>query len=177
MLHASAERPTHSRPLPRRKAADLPPEYESLIACLEEAGATLLALPTSGFSPRLRTSSLPILREAVDAYCGQTTEIRPPMPSAARISRMDRALGYLTLIPQDRYVLRRIVGCRALVHPMTGRHLFSWRRLGETIGADHKAVQRWHAEGIRMIIFALRRQAAEESGISALSIQKMSDMR
>jgi hypothetical protein len=35
---------------------------------------------------------------------------------------------------------------------MTGRHLYSWRRLGTAIGADHKAVQRWHAQGIDMIV-------------------------
>jgi hypothetical protein len=76
---------------------------------------------------------------------------------------MDKAMGYLALIPQDRYLLRRIVGCRALVHPVSGRHLFSWRRLGELINADHKAVQRWHGDGIRIILDALRRQAADIS--------------
>jgi hypothetical protein len=75
---------------------------------------------------------------------------------------MDKAMGYLTLIPQDRYLLRRIVGCRALVHPISGRHLYSWRRLAELLRADHKAIQRWHGEGIRIIVFALRRIAAEE---------------
>jgi hypothetical protein len=71
---------------------------------------------------------------------------------------MDKVMGYLALIPQDRYVLRRIVGCRALVHPLSGRHLFSWRCLAELLDADHKAIQRWHAEGIRLIIAGLRRQ-------------------
>jgi len=127
-----------------------------------EAGATLLSLPTTGFSPALKTTSLPILREAAEAYGWSTAEVRPAMPSASRISRMDHTLGYLALIPQDRYLLRRIVGCRALVHPITGRHLFSWRRLGEVLGADHKAIQRWHADGIRIILAALRRMAAEE---------------
>ncbi len=145
-----------------RPARELPPEYEGLIACLEEAGATLLSLPPSGFSPALKTSALPMLREAAEGYGWSAIEIRPPMPSASRISRMDRVLGYLGLVPQDRYLLRRIVGCRALVHPISGRHLFSWRRLAELLGADHKAIQRWHAEGVRIIIFALRRQAADQ---------------
>ncbi|HTI02639.1 MAG TPA: DUF6362 family protein [Acidisoma sp.] len=143
------------------KGPDLSPACESVVACLEEAGATLLSLPPSGFSPRLRTATLPVLREAAEAYGWSTAEIRPPMPSAARISRMDHAMSFLGLIPQDRFVLRRIVGCRALVHPVSGRHLFSWRRLGELLGADHKAVQRWHAEGIRLIVSTLRRQAEE----------------
>ena len=70
---------------------------------------------------------------------------------------MDEALAWLQLIPQDRYVLRRIVGARSLVHPISDRHLYSWRRLGSVLGADHKAVQRWHAQGIATIVAGLRR--------------------
>lgn len=162
----SALNPPKRRPAgaSRGTATVLPAEYESLVACLEEAGATLLSLPTTGFSTSLKTSALPILREATEGYGWSSAEVRPPMPSASRISRMDRVFGYLALIPQDRYVLRRIVGCRALVHPVTGRHLFSWRRLGELLRADHKAVQRWHGEGVRTIILELRRVAADEHG-------------
>jgi hypothetical protein len=64
-------------------------------------------------------------------------------------------LGWITLIPAERYVLRRIVGARSLVSPVTERHLYSWRRLGEVLGADHKAVQRWHAQGIDMLVGAV----------------------
>jgi hypothetical protein len=69
---------------------------------------------------------------------------------------MDEAMGRIALIPADRYVLRRIVGARSLVSPATGRHLFAWRRLGLLLGADHKAVQRWHAQGIALIAAGLR---------------------
>jgi len=48
--------------------------------------------------------------------------IHPPVPSAAGITRMDEALGWIQLIPRDRSVLRRIVGARALVNPLTDRH-------------------------------------------------------
>ena len=160
----------------RPRVRELPPEYEGLIACLEEAGSTLLSLPTTGFSPALKTSSLPILREAAEAYGWSAAEVRPAMPSASRISRMDTVLSYLALIPQDRYLLRRIIGCRALVHPISGRHLFSWRRLAEVLGADHKAIQRWHAEGIRIIIFALRRVAAEEKAAQGDRMRRMAGM-
>ena len=169
ILQATSRRAKGGSPAyrPIRQARQPSPEYEGLIACLEEAGATLLSLPTTGFSPALKTSALPILREAAEAYGWSDAEVRPAMPSASRISRMDKVLSYLALIPQDRYILRRIIGCRALVHAVSGRHLFSWRRLGEVLGADHKAVQRWHAEGIRIIIFALRRVAAEEKAAEA----------
>ena len=131
------------------------PDAEYVIHRLEEAGCTLLALPGTGYSTRLRTSNLDVVR-AAEAFGGDTGgRIRPPVPSAEQITRMDEALGWITLIPQDRYVLRRIVGARSLVSPSTERHLYSWRRLGTVLGADHKAVQRWHATGIEMIVAAL----------------------
>jgi len=122
---------------------------------LEEAGATLLALPGTGWSTRLRTSSLEIVRTAIESYGWTEQRVRPPVPQAAAITRMDEAMGWISLIPIDRYVLRRIVGARSLVHPITERYLFPWRRLGAALGADHKAVQRWHAEGIGLIVSAL----------------------
>jgi hypothetical protein len=68
---------------------------------------------------------------------------------------MDEALGWLRLIPDDKYVVRRILASRMLVSPVTGRHLFAWRRLGLLLGADHKAVQRWHGDGVRILVRAL----------------------
>jgi hypothetical protein len=127
---------------------------------LEEAGASLLALPGTGWSTRLRASSLEIVRVAIESYGWTEKRIRPAIPSAARITRMDEALGWITLIPFDRYVLRRIVGARSLVHPITERHLYPWRRLATAIGADHKAVQRWHAQGIDLIVASLNQKAA-----------------
>lgn len=123
---------------------------------LEEAGATLLALPGTGWTTRLRMSSLEIVRTALESYGWTETRIRPPVPTSDKITRMDEAMGWLPLIPVDRYVIRRVVGARSLVHPITDRHLFPWRRLGAALGADHKAVQRWHAQGIDMIVAALK---------------------
>ncbi|MGA8195272.1 MAG: DUF6362 family protein [Acetobacteraceae bacterium] len=130
-------------------------DAERLICRLEEAGAALLALPGTGWSTRLRGSSLEIVRTAIENYGWTTNRIRPPVPSATQITRMDEAMSWISLIPIDRYVLRRIVGARSLVHPITERHLFPWRRLATVLGADHKAVQRWHAQGIDLIVSSL----------------------
>ncbi len=131
-------------------------DADFVIYRLEEAGATLLALPGTGWSTQLRTSSLDIVRSALESYGWSETVIRPPVPSAERITRMDEALGWIPLIPVDRYVLRRVVGARSLVHPVTDRHLYPWRRLGKALGADHKAIQRWHAQGIALIVTVLK---------------------
>ena len=106
---------------------------ELVIARLEEAGSTLLVLPQTGYSTKLRSGSLEIVRSALETYGSSDRQIRPAVPSAAQITRMDEALAWITLIPRERHVLRRIVGARALVNPMTERHLFSWRRLATVV--------------------------------------------
>jgi hypothetical protein len=129
-----------------------------VIVELEAAGATLLALPMSGYSTTLRTGGLDFVRDAIESYGWTDMPIRPAVPSSRAISRMDAALAWISLIPENRLVLRRIVGARALVHPITERHLFSWRRLGNLLKTDHHAVQRQHLEGIELIVARLATQ-------------------
>ncbi len=126
-------------------------------AMLEEAGATLLALPQTGYSTRLRSGGLDWVRDAGAVLAAGTgpAPLRPAIPSPAAIDRMDRVLRWISLLPDNMFVLRRVAGARALVHPMTGRYLFPWRRLGKALGADHKAVQRWHSQAMIRISAAL----------------------
>ena len=133
------------------------PTKEYLTVRLEEAGRALIALPHSGYSPRLRQSNLELVRSAIEAYGWAERRIRPPIPTPEAIDAMDEAYAWLALIPQEKYVIRRLVAARSLVHPLTDRHLYPWRRLGDAIGADHKAVQRWWAQGIDIILGALAR--------------------
>lgn len=142
-----------TRRVPTRPSQDM---LADIVARLEEAGRTLLALPRTGYSTALRQSRLDVVRSAAESYgYNPQSRLRPPMPDAATISRMDEAFSWLGLVPDDRYVLRRIAGARAMVCPISGRHLYSWRRLGALLGADHRAVQRWHEEAIRHIAMAL----------------------
>jgi hypothetical protein len=132
-------------------------DADYVIYRLEEAGQTLLALPSSGWTTHLRESRIDVVRSAIEGYGWERSDgpLRPAVPGADRIDRMDEALGWIPLIPRDRYVLRRIVGAGSLVSPVTERHLFTWRRLGALLGADHKAIQRWHGQGILLIVAAL----------------------
>jgi hypothetical protein len=113
-------------------------------------------LPESGWTTRLRTTRLDVVQAAAGVLAeGSGPRLKPPVPDAGAISRMDEAFAWLRLIPEDRYVLRRILGARALTHPLTLRHLHSWRRIAALLGADHSAVRRWHAEGIGLILRSL----------------------
>ena len=110
-----------------------------VICRLEEAGRTLLALPGTGWSTRLRLSKLDIVHSALESYGWGAKAVRPAVPSASRITGMDEALSWIPLIPQQQYVLRRIVGARALVHPITDRHLVTQsRRVPRRFGAFHR---------------------------------------
>jgi hypothetical protein len=129
-----------------------------IVERLEAAGATLLAMPSTGYSTRMRQMRFDIVHTALEAYGWEAPALRAAAPSALAIMQMDEAFGWLGLIPEAKFVLRRILGARALVHPLTGRHLFAWRRLAAGLGADHKSVQRWHGEAVRMVVDALAKQ-------------------
>lgn len=129
-----------------------------VIARLEEAGATLLALPSSGYTTHMRGGMPEIVRSFWEAYGLEPGRVRANPPTSRRIDQMEEALGWIRFIPLDRYILRRIVGAAALIHPVTSRPLYSFRRLGRTLGYDYRAVQRWHAEGIDLIVAELHRR-------------------
>lgn len=125
---------------------------DEIIARLEAAGATLLAMPSRGYSTHLRQMKFEVVHTALEAYGWQSAMARPPVPCASDISLMDEALGWLALIPEAQYLLRRILGARALVHPLTQRHLYPWRRLASVLGTDHKSVQRWHGQAVALLV-------------------------
>ncbi|MBV9654388.1 MAG: hypothetical protein JOZ42_07460 [Acetobacteraceae bacterium] len=159
MVFATSSSPAFKPSRTIRRTETEPGFYDNNLVCyrLEEAGTTLLSLPPSGYTTKLRTSSLEMVRSVAEGYGWTEKRVRPPVPSAAKITRMDEALSWVRFIPDENYVLRRIVGARSLVSPITERYLFTWRRLGTLLGADHKAIQRWHAQGIAIIVAALNR--------------------
>ena len=55
-----------------------------VITRLEEAGATMMALPGTGYSTKIRISHLDVLHDAVEAYGWDRGRIRPAVPPAAR---------------------------------------------------------------------------------------------
>ena len=128
---------------------------EEIVERFEEAGGAMLAMPSRGYSTGLRMTKLDVVHTALEAYGWEGRKMKPPAPTADMVTRMDETFGWLLFIPEKQYVLRRIVGARALVNPLTGRHVYAWRKLGEILGADHKAVKRWHGQAIKMILDGL----------------------
>lgn len=130
---------------------------DDVVKRLEDAGRTILMLPRERAQGHVRPTAWDMLEPGLRHIEWEGRPLRlTPEPRA--IDAMDEAFRWLALIPQERFVMRRIVAARCLVHPLTDRHLFAWRRLGTLLGADHKAIQRWHGQGVDYIVTALAQQ-------------------
>jgi hypothetical protein len=130
---------------------------DDVIARLEEAGAISYAMPNTGYKLHCRTQNFHPLYEPVAATDKNTLRrVRLPLPSAEQISMMDRTYAWLALIPRDKHILRRIVCMRSLMNAATMRHVNNWRSIALAVGADYRAIKTWHAQGISIIVEALR---------------------
>jgi hypothetical protein len=86
---------------------------------------------------------------------------RPPLSRRPIALEDDRALQemrqtfrWIEFIGPDCTMVRRCVAGRAMVDGR-GVHLNSWCRLGRLLRADVRAVHRWHAEGLMLIVSQL----------------------
>ena len=120
-------------------------DEQELIRRLEECGRVVLCLP----GPRL-VQGVVLSRFIAESEGAAEWRRNIRQPKDA-IDRANQVLDWLPLMPKDRPVLSRIIVARMLTCPITGRHIHSWRSIARLCGADHKAVQRWHADGLRIL--------------------------
>jgi len=131
---------------------------------LEDVGRTLVALPMPrGALPRDARSNWPdVARGYEDAFAaliGATDEVKQDFsdvhnrvhvtPSALAVGRMDEVLAWLWRIDDPRK--RRLCLSRALVHPVSGRHMVSYRKLARIFGLHHETVRAWHDRALAEI--------------------------
>ena len=135
---------------------------------LEEAGRTLMSLPLpSGSLPKDDRSRWPdVVRGYEDAFValiGASDEVKQDFslgynqvrtsPSARSVGRMDEVLEWLWRFTDQRK--RRLCLTRALIHPVSGRHVVSYRKLGRMFGLHHETVRAWHDRALADIAGAL----------------------
>ena len=137
---------------------------------LEEAGRTLMSLPLpQGSFPKDDRSRWPdAVRGHEDAFValvGASHEVRQDFsdsynqvratPSARSVGRMDEALDWLWRFDDARK--RRLCLARALIHPLSGRHVVSYRKLGRIFGLHHETVRAWHDRALAEVAMFLTR--------------------
>ena len=132
---------------------------------LEEAGATLLALP-GGDMPNqgVRVSWPDFPRDVQQSYGYGARKLRPPRPSSAAIDQMDESFRWLALVPNITH--RKLLGLRAMVDPISGRHLYSWEACGEKLGCHRVSAAAWHERALAGLSRALSGQKLPVGGMS-----------
>lgn len=134
----------------------VPQTDKELIERLEHAGKTLIALKDTGYRPGLAQRRHDVVQSVWDAFDWiRSPHLRIPTPSKEDIRLMDEAYEWVLLIPAHRIATRRVVHARSLVHPLSDRYLFSWRKIAIVMSRHHQEVQRLHAHGIKIILEGL----------------------
>jgi hypothetical protein len=144
---------------------------------LEDAGQTLMALPLPrGALPQDARSRWPdAVRGYEDVFAaliGASPEVAQDfsdshnrvrtVPSARSVGQMDEVLDWLWSISDSRK--RRLCLARALVHPVSGRHLASYRKLGRLFGLHHETVRVWHDRALSELAMVLTRKGIPKNG-------------
>ena len=151
--------PGRQAPVNRNPASDVATIWtpEEVRQRLEEAGRTLMSLPLpSGSLPKDDRSRWPdVVRGYEDAFAaliGASDEIKQDFssrhnqvrasPSARAVGRMDEVLDWLWRVGDQRR--RRLCLARALIYPVSGRHVATYRKLGRLFGLHHETIRAWH---------------------------------
>lgn len=140
-------------------------------ARLEAAGRALLALPMPQRAmPQDQRSHWPeVVRGMQDTFfalVGASDQIKQDhaaarhgvrvAPTARAVAEMDEALQWLWLIKDARK--RRLCMARALIHPVSERHLVSYGKLGRIYGLHRDTMRIWHDRALAEIAMALSRE-------------------
>lgn len=144
---------------------------------LEDAGLTLMSLPLPhGSLPKDARSRWPeavrgyedafaaligASQEAKQDYSDSHNRVRT-MPTARAVGRMEEALDWLWCFDDPRK--RRLCLARALIHPVSGRHVASYRKLGRVFGLHHETVRAWHDRALAEIAVFLTRECVPKNG-------------
>lgn len=141
-------------------------DADSLVrAALEGAGAVLLALPmgAGGAPAGIRTMGFDIVREASRGDYPGDPMVRPGAPHADQVSAMEIALAWIADHAGGPGV-RRVLWRRALVRPLSGRHLYSFAECGLELKVSKATAQNWHKRGLAQIAAAIPAQLLRDTG-------------
>jgi hypothetical protein len=124
---------------------------EELTLWLEWAGSKLLSLNLRSPLPQSPHSAWPsFAADASEAYGYTGERLRPGRPTSHEIVLMDQILRLPSLIPDIKQ--RRIINARALVAPVSNRHIYSWTKIAFMLHTSRPVVQRQHSIGLSVII-------------------------
>jgi len=125
---------------------------DELQTWLEWAGLRLVAITVRGTKPAGFRVAWPDFAQDKWEVTNfrAATAIRIPSPPPNEVTIMDSILR----LPDFCRVfgVRRVIQYRALIHPISGRHIQSWDKIAAKLSTDKRTVRRWHEKGLEEII-------------------------
>jgi hypothetical protein len=121
---------------------------------LRWAGEKLLCMPVSKPGPTIPTACWPTsdLEQS-----GSNLKSNPP--GGHEIKFIDDILDLVLLVPDP--TVRRILHARALVAPVSGKHLYSWVRLAKLLKTNRKRIATLHNTGLLTIAYSIEPEQAK----------------
>ncbi len=86
-------------------------------------------------------------------------------PNARAVARMEEVLSWLWYLADERK--RRLCLARALIHPVSDRHIVSYRKLGKMFGLHHDTMRAWHDRALSELAQALTRDRVRKNSVGA----------
>ena len=138
-------------------------------------------MPRDGFPPGHKSNWPDVVRNMEDLFAaivGMSEEERKQFwdyenavrmrPSAKQIQRMEEALPWFFAVGDARK--RKVAFARSLIHPVSGRHIVSYSKLGSLHGLHKDTMRCWHNDALDEIGRHLRTQKKSSSNSSESSI-------
>lgn len=110
----------------------------------DEAGMTLARLPGGMWTADM-------IAAVGDDDGPLESEIEQRKPTPREIDRMDETLSWVAVLPAAPDPLRLLIQKRLVRSARTGRHRYSWRKLGRVLGVSHHTARDWHARALETI--------------------------
>ncbi|MFT8483349.1 MAG: DUF6362 family protein [Gluconobacter cerinus] len=144
----------------RRHRMDLSHDVPKQVAeWMDEAALTLAALPAHGLRPSGARGFWPdIVPDEEDLEWARDSDILPPRPTPDDVSRMDLVFSWLTFLGErnENREVRLVVQLYMRVHPISGKHLLSWEKIGRKLGIGRNTAQRRYLTACCLIAEKIR---------------------
>ena len=117
----------------------------------------LILLCPPQWEEKVRAKILPamLIATALTARKMVKDHVRAEPSGPGVLFDIGRIGNWMSLIPENRIIIRRIVWARSFVHPETGAPLFPISLLRKEFNCTPRTVARWHTTGLAMIAAAL----------------------
>jgi hypothetical protein len=122
---------------------------------LRMAAWTMLRLSGTGVDMGFALQNLRAVPDPTLAYGYGPTKVHRIRPSAVEISHMDHVSRWYALVPEDKRVVRRVLGLSVLWDEDDERLFMPRARIARAVGCTPRSVGGWYRQGLQLVLGGL----------------------